>query len=87
MHGLRAMRDDDARTYTEMRPQDGGLVAHGVWAMRDDDAAQWLLREWATGGISKNWNPLRDHYFDNDIFVQSNNTYSTLGTHTDWEFW
>jgi hypothetical protein len=36
----------------EMRSQDGGLVAHRVRAMRVDKAAQWLLREWATGGIS-----------------------------------
>ena len=35
-----------------MRPRDGGLVAHGVRAMRVDEAAQWLLREWSTGGIS-----------------------------------
>ena len=35
-----------------MRPRDGGLVAHGVWTMRVDKAAQWLLQEWATGGIT-----------------------------------
>ena len=78
-HGVRAMRDDNARTYTEMRPQDGGLIAHRVWAMRDDDAAQWLLREWVTGGISKKWNPLRRTI---EQYV-----HSTLETHTDWEFW
>jgi hypothetical protein len=41
-----------------------------VWAMRNDDACTVVVaKEWATGGIS-NLNPLRDHYFNKDIFVQ-----------------
>jgi hypothetical protein len=54
---------------TEMRPRDGGLVAHGV--------GQWEMTTRRSGccksgqqAVSQNWNPLQDHYFNNDIFVQ-----------------
>ena len=44
-----------------------------VWAMRNDDAcAVVVAREWATSSIS-NLNPLWDHYFNKDIFVQNVN--------------
>jgi hypothetical protein len=37
-------------------------------ACRARGSGEVVAREWATGGIS-NLNPLRDHYFNNDIFV------------------
>ena len=51
-----------------------GLSRTGfVRAMRNDDAcAVVVAREWATSSIS-NLNPLWDHYFNKDIFVQDVN--------------
>jgi hypothetical protein len=51
-----------------------GLSRTGfVRAMRNDDAcAVVVAREWATSSIS-NLNPLWDHYFNKDIFVQNVN--------------